>query len=201
MHRQIHSSEHFVFLREFLAESMEIPFEISAVIFQFEFAAILPLYSSLDLKRRDDSRVWPANIKHVYGVSFTAKRDITCFGVEVLGQFSSVRTRAILGLHCRGNKPYKMETNYERYRSDAPVREFRFKKEESVIIPRGEECRIGFIVSDGAYLEVFGRKGSKGRIMKDTADIGDVKWRAFTHDLKWDKGKMYQWFPLIRILC
>merc|ERR1712126_143127 len=152
-----------------------------------------------------------ANIKCAYGLSFKVKHDITCSGIEVFAKFNGVLTKAVLRIpdhsECHQynqnrSKTYKLATNHDGYNSNAPIREFVFQKQESVTIRKGDECRIGFILSDGAYLDIFGTSGA----MKDNEDIEDVHWQQFSKSLGSVRSGVggatsYHWNPLIRILC
>jgi len=92
-----------------------------------------------------------------------------------------------------------MVTNHESYRYDDPVREFKFKDKKTVLIPEGFECRIGFVLSDGAYLNMYGDSTGFG----DTKDLCNVKWQQYGQRLRKDPygARRPSWCPLIRVLC
>jgi len=209
----------FLFLRDVLAKSQQLPPEISAIIFEcnsYNLERYLPIYSPLDygVRPRYGRFTWSSNNKWAYGVSFTVKRDIMCSGIEVFFSFQNARIQPIVGIYPLNDvdshqledpqciASHKMVTNSEWYRLGDPVREFSFQNTTSVRIPEGHECRIGFVLTyRGMPLctTMFG--DAKG--VDDTEDICNVQWQHFGKRLQKKKGRspQYDGCPLIRLLC
>jgi len=96
--------------------------------------------------------------------------------------------------------------NQNAFDEDAPVREFVFQNSESVFLFKGTKVRIGFFLSDGISLTMFG----DAKAAKHNQDIQDVQWMNFErkreltdigYPINEETWFPYKWCPLFRLLC
>ena len=83
-----------------LAKMYQGPDAIACIIFECmrSRSQYIPFYRPQDLRPKSDARIWPANYKHMYGVSFKPTWDILCWGIQIFANFGKVRTHCVVGL-------------------------------------------------------------------------------------------------------
>ena len=191
---------------EILAESYQVPYEISLTILELvHLQNIIPFYHPTDLHPKIDSKTWPVNFKYVYGVSFIPNRTIKCTGIQICANFGKVKTHCVLG-QCSGRRwgwiggcdvSWRAAVNEDAFDEHSETREFIFG-EPIVYLDSGTKYRIGFFLSDGASLSIY-------RQTKDVMyleDVRDVEWQFFHKGdrLTESDKSSYKWSPLIRLL-
>ena len=202
-----------------------LPDEVCFIIFETLWFRYIPLYRPRDFHERTDvmewNKDWNTMKEYVYGVSFKPTRNIECWGMQVFADFGNAITYSLMRIchEVRSRRdPSAMVEDYKHLKAtmnpDEDGQQFIFEDHETVLIPKGKECRIGFVLSEDAELTMY----SENKEMKGSPEITDLKWTLFEKETRntrvngknvfedvlvsassWVNSKI-TWSPLMRLL-